>query len=82
MRVISTPTAPFGMVCIFHFYSVYNHIYSFSMQSSYSYSLKYCKNTELKNLNSFNNFSASAIGKGNTCNNNEQDNKDYNEINE
>ena len=45
--------------------------------------LKYCKNTELKNLN---NFSASAIGrapgpKGNTCNNNEQDNKD-NEINE
>ena len=45
--------------------------------------LKCCNNTELKNLN---NFSASAIGrapepKGNTCNNNEQDNKD-NEINE
>ena len=42
--------------------------------------LKYCKITELKNI------SASAIGrapgpKGNTCNNNEQDNKD-NEINE
>ena len=50
--------------------------------------LKYCKNTELTRKISihFNNFSASAIGrapgpKGNTCNNNDQDNKD-NEINE